>query len=66
MKPERTARAPRPSKKAPAPTLERVTLLHAHQHAGCVHPAGAVIAVPAPTARWLRAAGVVSPLPSSV
>ena len=66
MKPERTARAQRTPKKAPPPPLEHVTLLHAHEHAGHVHPAGAVIDVHPQTARWLRAAGVVSPLPSSL
>lgn len=68
MKPERTVRAQRIPKKAaiPAPPPEHVTLLRAHEHAGHVHPAGAVIAVHPPTARWLRAAGVVSPLPSSL
>lgn len=51
----------KPTRRAKATAMERVTLAREHTHLGKKHPPGAEISVHPETARWLRDAGVVSP-----
>lgn len=47
------------------PAMEQVILAREHEHMGKKEPPGTPLLVHPETARWLRAVGVVSPLPTT-
>ena len=47
------------------PAMEQVILARDHEHMGKKEPPGTPLLVHPETARWLRAVGVVSPLPTT-
>ena len=65
MKPATT----KPRRKAPMPpappAMEQVILAQEHEHMGKKKPPGTPLLVHPETARWLRAVGVVDPLPTT-
>lgn len=64
MKPATPKARAKAAQSVAPPAMERVILAREHEHMGEKKPPGTPIVVHPATAQWLRAVGVVSPLPN--
>lgn len=65
MKPATTKARRKAAQPLAPPAMEQVILAREHEHMGKKEPPGTPLLVHPETARWLRAVGVVSPLPTT-
>lgn len=65
MKPTPTTPRKKAAQPPAPPAMEQVILVREHEHLGEKKPPGTPLVVHPETARWLRAVGVVDPLPTT-